>query len=76
MENRRREEVPLNVPNAEGTVWPKQVCPALSQEPIHRTVYDSAGTAGTPTFIWAGPARWMWAYAAGRRNFWIEWNDR
>lgn len=29
MENRRREDVPLNAPNSEGNVWPKQVCPAF-----------------------------------------------
>lgn len=30
MENRRREDRPLNAPNAEGSVWPKQVCPAYA----------------------------------------------
>ncbi len=31
MENRRRrqEDSPLSAPNAEGNVWPKQVCPAF-----------------------------------------------
>lgn len=31
MENRRRrqEDTPLSAPNAEGNVWPKQVCPAF-----------------------------------------------
>ncbi len=29
METRRREDAPLKAPNAEGNVWPKQVCPAF-----------------------------------------------
>lgn len=29
MENRRREDATLNAPNAEGNVWPTQVCPAF-----------------------------------------------
>lgn len=29
MECHRREDRPLNAPNAEGNVWPKQVCPAF-----------------------------------------------
>lgn len=29
MENRRREDMPLSAPNAEGNVWPKQSCPAF-----------------------------------------------
>lgn len=29
MENRRREDAPLTAPNAEGNVWPKQVCPVF-----------------------------------------------
>lgn len=29
MERRRREDMPLSAPNAEGNVWPKQVCPAF-----------------------------------------------
>lgn len=27
--NRRREDTPLPVPNADGNVWPRQVCPAF-----------------------------------------------
>lgn len=26
---RRREDTPIRTPNAEGNVWPKQVCPAF-----------------------------------------------
>ena len=29
VENRRQEDAPLRAPNAEGNVWPKQVCPAF-----------------------------------------------
>jgi hypothetical protein len=29
MNNRRREDEPLASPNTEGSVWPKQVCPAF-----------------------------------------------
>ena len=29
MEKRRREDMPMSAPNAEGNVWPKQVCPAF-----------------------------------------------
>lgn len=29
MERRRWEDIPLSAPNAEGNVWPKQVCPAF-----------------------------------------------
>ncbi|MCQ4935228.1 hypothetical protein [Anaerotignum propionicum] len=29
MEKRRREDMALEVPNAEGNVWPKQVCPTF-----------------------------------------------
>ena len=28
MEKQRMEDIPLSAPNAEGNVWPKQVCPA------------------------------------------------
>ena len=27
---RRREDLPLSAPNAQGNVWPNQVCPAFS----------------------------------------------
>lgn len=29
MERQRREDMPLSAPNAEGNVWPQQVCPAF-----------------------------------------------
>ena len=29
MEKQRMEDIPLSAPNAEGNVWPKQVCPAF-----------------------------------------------
>lgn len=29
MEKQRMEDMPLSAPNAEGNVWPKQVCPAF-----------------------------------------------
>lgn len=29
MEKRRREDMPLSAPNADGNVWPIQVCPAF-----------------------------------------------
>lgn len=29
MEKRRREDAPLSAPNAEGNVWPKQLCPTF-----------------------------------------------
>ena len=31
MQRRRIEDMPLSAPNAEGNVWPKQVCPAFEQ---------------------------------------------
>ena len=44
----------------------------LNRGPILPKGCGSAGTAGMPTFIWTGPERWMWAYATGLREFWVE----
>jgi len=40
VKTRRQEDIPLRAPNAEGNVWPTQVCPAFEPR------------AGAPPGLW------------------------
>lgn len=40
----------------------------LNRGPIRHRGCGNAGIAGVPIFIWISRARWMWAYATGRKR--------